>query len=380
MKTLSRYFISLRGFVLQWHITERCNWRCRHCYREKEYIKELPLNKLFEIFLQYIDLIKALRIPKGHAHLNIAGGEPFIRDDFFQFLELIHKHNKGRLKVGLLSNGSLITRKNAFTLKSLGVEKIQLSLEGMQETNDSIRGNGAFDKITGVAKILIDVGILTDISLTLIRQNITDLPSVVQLCDSLGIHRLGIRRFVPIGRGKQEQLGILNPKEQRRIYHWRKKTQFELKAKNSGLHLTTGCEDGIFTNSLQHRASCAVIDGRGLTLFPNGDVLACRRLPIKVGNALQKSLLEIYFSSDKLWWLRNLSNAHSLCQGCSNFKFCHGGAPCITYAYFGRFSAPDPQCWRVFTDLPSSKLLKGQEEKTSPYIKTVYVPFIKNKN
>jgi len=377
MEIMSRYFKFFRAFTLQWHITERCNWSCKHCYREKESMKELPFAKLCDIFFQYLDLLKALNLPKGHSYLNFAGGEPFIRKDFFRLLEFVNKYNKGRFSVGILTNGSLVNEKNVLKLKSLGVKRVQLSLEGMRENNDNIREEGSFDEVVEKIKLLINTGIQTAISFTLTRKNMADVPAVVQLCDKLGVGKIGIRRFVPIGKGKENKLNLLSPAELRKMYHWKRKMRIELMAKHSKLHIANGCEDGIFNSALtrdmaRRKVYCGVVEGRTLSLFPNGDVLACRRLPIKVGNVLQKSLLEIYFSSDTLWQLRNLNNAHSLCQRCRNFKFCHGGALCISHAYFNQFSVPDPQCWRVFKKPPLQTAFKGWPEKKNLHITTAF--------
>ncbi len=342
-------------------------------------MKELSFAKLCDIFFQYLDLLKALNLPKGHSYLNFAGGEPFIRKDFFQLLEFVNKYNKGRFTVGILTNGSLVNEKNVLKLKSLGVKRVQLSLEGMQENNDNIREEGSFDKVVEKAELLINTGMQTAISFTLTRKNMADVPALVQLCDKLGVGKIGIRRFVPIGKGKENKLNLLSPEELRNMYHWKRKMRIELKAKHSKLHIANGCEDGIFNSALtkdiaRRRVCCGVVEGRTLSLFPNGDVLACRRLPIKVGNVLQKSLLEIYFSSDALWQLRNLNNAHSLCQKCHNFKFCHGGALCISHAYFNQFSVPDPQCWRVFKKLPLQIAFRAQQEKKNLRITTAFNP------
>lgn len=364
MANVPTYLSRLHTFILQWHITERCNWHCKHCYREKDSVKELSLRKMCGIVLQYADLLKALNIPQRHGHLNIAGGEPFIRKDLFELLEFIHKHDKGRFRVDILTNGSFITKKNVYDLKSLGVRGIQLSLEGMREVNDSIRGKGSFDIILEKARLLTDAGMPTAISFTLSKVNATEILPVLRLCETLGIQNLGIRRFVPLGRGKESQLGILSPKEQEEIYYLKKKLRSDLIKRKIRLRISHGCEDGIFTDDIC-TPRCGVTDGRVLVLFPNGDVLACRRLPIVVGNILEKSLLEIYFSSDKLWQLRNLNNAHPLCRKCRDFKSCYGGALCITHAYFNRLSLPDPQCWRIFHRLPSKRFSSGRTKNSS---------------
>ncbi len=73
------------SFHLQWHITNKCNFRCKHCYIEKD-VKELSTRQLFLILDQYIDLIKIWELDKKNKvrKLSITGGEPLLEKGFFQ--------------------------------------------------------------------------------------------------------------------------------------------------------------------------------------------------------------------------------------------------------------------------------------------------------
>ena len=80
-----------RSIVFQWHITERCNLRCAHCYQEDYQATELPFQKLIEITKQFKALLDTLGrqtgVNQSRGHINITGGEPFIRRDFLDLLE-----------------------------------------------------------------------------------------------------------------------------------------------------------------------------------------------------------------------------------------------------------------------------------------------------
>jgi len=133
-----------RRFTLQWHITERCNWHCKHCYRNEDYIKdELSTEQLFDILEQYIFLIKKYNFPRGYNNINVAGGEPFIRKDFFEFVERLGRHSD-LFSWGLLSNGSFLTKDVVKKLKRINIRSYQVSIEGTEKNNDEIRGEGTF--------------------------------------------------------------------------------------------------------------------------------------------------------------------------------------------------------------------------------------------
>ena len=102
-----------QSFHLQWHITERCNLACKHCYFDPKFLKnELSLEQLFKILDDYLKLIKKWGLPRQNSRISITGGEPMVREDFFEFLEECYK-NRERTRYGVLINGILLNEENA---------------------------------------------------------------------------------------------------------------------------------------------------------------------------------------------------------------------------------------------------------------------------
>jgi len=366
------YLFKPMSFALQWHITERCNWNCKHCYQSEDYIKkELSIEQLFNIFEQYISLIKKWNLPKNRATINITGGEPFIRKDFFQLVEKLG-NNSNNLNWGILSNGSFLTKKIVKKLKEFNLSRYQVSLEGNEKYNDEIRGKGSFKKVIESIKILVENNIRTIISLTLTKKNINDIPELVKLLDELGTNGIGTRRLIPYGKGSNLKNDLLEPEELKKYYHYTIETNKKLREKNSKLKISIGCESGIFNDELltnKNKNYCGIVNGRIIIIMPNGDVLPCRRLPIIMGNITKKSLFEIYYSSNKLWELRNLNNAHPFCQKCSNFNQCFGGAKCVTYCYSNKLYIPDIQCWKYHKKLETPEFFKGLKDNPKKELK-----------
>lgn len=340
-------------FILQWHITERCNWRCKHCYQESYTTPEMSLEMLGKALNQYVNLVKKWRIPRNHARINITGGEPFLREDFFQFLGKVYKLSE-YFRLGIMSNGSLLTKENAKILKLLGVRNFQVSLEGMEKTNDEIRGRGTFRKVLKAIEILAWAGIPTRVSVSLCKKNRSEIKELAKTLTPLGVKTIGARRIVPWGSGIQFKDEILEPYELREFYKELEEINKTMVKNGYELRVMGGCENGVFNDEISAPGlmsfnHCGVVDGRILVLLPNGDVLPCRRLPIKIGNLYKKSLEEIYYSPlyEKL---RNEKDFPKECNSCSNFKNCFGGARCVTYAMTGK-TAPDVQCWKLFDNL-----------------------------
>ncbi|MDP3052229.1 MAG: radical SAM protein [bacterium] len=342
-----------KSLILQWHITERCNWRCKHCYQESYTTPEINLEMLGKVLDQYVNLVKKWQIPRNRAKINITGGEPMIREDFFQFLGKVYKLSE-YFHLGILSNGSFLTKENVKFLKFLGVRNFQVSLEGIEKTNDEIRGKGSFQKVLKAIEILTWAGIPARVSVTLSKKNRPEMKELAGILAPLGVKSMGVRRIVPWGAGAQFKDEVLEPQELRTLYKELEEINRTMIKNGYELKVAGGCENGVFNDEisapgLMSFSHCAVVDGRILVLLPNGDVLPCRRLPIKIGNVYEKSLEEIYYSPLYEDW-RNQKDLTEECRSCSNFENCFGGAKCVTYAITGK-TAPDVQCWKLFNNL-----------------------------
>ena len=357
ISSMTRNSTRLEMFIIQWHITERCNWRCHHCYQDNSCKPpDLNLNQLLHI----LDNCLSLNIDQNKKiAFSITGGEPMIRKDFFKFAEkLAHNLDSCGYVWRILSNGSFVTKENASRLKDLNLQRFQVSMEGMEKTNDSIRGKGAFNKTVNSIKTLVKSKVPVSVSFTLTKQNISDVFPLASFLKSIGVATLGVRRFVPIGTGSQLKKNTVTSEELRELYL--KILEFNKKTNIGGLIINTGCESAIFnedlladnfTTSTSNRFfhSCGVSVGKCFTIMSNGDIVACRRMPIKIGNALKDNIYDIY-CSDTMVKLRDVNKANSRCKNCSNFSSCLGGAKCITYAYTGKWNMPDPQCWKIKSD------------------------------
>lgn len=351
---MNKLFIP-QTFTFQWHITERCNWHCKHCYQGEQVAADLSLQELFSIFNQFLFLIKKWQIPPQRVFLNITGGEPFLRKDIFQFLDKVGKYSY-LYQWGILTNGSLLNENSLKKLKELDINYIQVSLEGTERNNDKVRGAGSFNRTIETIKMLDRAGIFARVSLTLNKQNIKDVKSLVILLDRLGTECLGVRRFIPWGRGRELGRSLLQPRTLQKFYSQMKELDRKLTQDKKKISVVLGCESGIFSEDLSDAPMnlkpswCGVTAGRIIAVMADGEVFPCRRLPITIGNLLQSSLEDIYYS-EKMSAFRNLDNIHFLCKRCPNFLKCFGGARCVTYTYANQLNVPDVQCWRAYKKL-----------------------------
>jgi len=338
------------SFHLQWHITEQCNLHCQHCYYDPNLLKnDLELSDLFKILNKFIEQIKRWQLPKEAVRISFTGGEPFVKKELFELLQKCYE-NQNLFFYGILTNGTLLSQENIKRIKDLKVSYVQVSLEGMEKINDSIRGKGTFNKIIKAITLLKKEKIPVSISMTVSRANIADVPKVIKLASELKV-LVGIRRLVPMGRGKEMGELFLSPNEVEGLYS----DILEMKEKQWS-QISLGCEDGILNQKPRYFSDGCLAGYSSFTVLPNGNIYPCRRLNINCGNLLNQDFSDIYYNSKILRELRNLNNINEACHGCPFFLECHGGAKCIAYAHFGDPFSPDPQCWRLFKKLPNKDL------------------------
>lgn len=331
-----------KHFLLQWHITERCNLRCQHCYQDNYKFNELPfeiLVNIFEHFKGFLLTLENIAQRKLTAHINITGGEPFIRKDFFDLLEIFYQ-NKSWLSFGILSNGSFIDENCATQLKKLAPSFVQISLEGNEETHDQIRGQGHFQECISALKHLKKQQIKTLISFTAHQQNYQEFQQVVEIGRQLKVNRVWSDRLIPQGTGAELQ--TLNSEQTLQFFEMMSETKQRTEKKWFNQ-----------TEVALHRALQFLVGGNAyrcsagkslLTIQPNGDVYPCRRMPIKVGNILESKLFDIY-QQDMLLNLRDKTKISKGCEKCFYEKHCRGGLKCLSYALKGDPFQADPSCW-----------------------------------
>jgi radical SAM protein with 4Fe4S-binding SPASM domain len=346
-----KYLPKPEHMTLQWHITDRCNWNCKHCYQKGEYLnKEMSFDELLKVLDDYLRLLRLWEVP---GRINVTGGEPFVRKDFFNLLEKFSEHGD-LIKYAVMTNGSFITKDIAERLKELNVELVQLSLEGGEKTNDNIRGKGTYNKIITAAKILVEEGITTSFSFTSNKTNYKEFDKVSRIAKEIGVNFVWSDRMVPYGEGKALKKDMMTPSELKEFYKSMFKSCIEsyYNKSKTKIHAFRALNFLAYEKQAKKTYICPVGESI-IIVMPNGDVMPCRRLPVVIGNLKNQSLTEIWYSNEFLWRLRDKNEISQKCRNCKYFEKCMGGARCISYCYSGNAFSPDPQCWIAFEDLPS---------------------------
>lgn len=334
----------MKKLILQWHITNRCNKRCRHCYQENYNGAEFSINELIEFGNQYIKLLleyNKFNNQNLKGQINITGGEPFIRDDIWQLLDFFKQNNK-YFDFGILTNGSLLNDENVKKLKSYNPKMIQVSLDGNKKTHDRIRGKNSYGEVINSLKLLEKYKIKSLVSFTANNENYREFRYVVKTAKKYKSYKVWTDRMVPVGVGSNGDIKTLNKES---VINYIDMIRIEQKNFLNKFYKTkiSGERSLQFLNGVSSSYRCSVGDGL-IVLLENGNVMPCRRLPIVAGNILDSSLSDIYFNSKVFNDLRNYKEVPIGCEKCSFLDTCNGGAKCISYGIYGDYKHGDYGC------------------------------------
>lgn len=329
---------------MQWHITNRCNKRCKHCYQEDYNGKEFSINELIEFGNEYLELLNEYNKNTNQnlkGQINITGGEPFVREDIWELLDFFKKNSR-YFDFGILTNGSLLNEETVIKMKGYNPKMIQVSLDGSRQTHDEIRGENSYNEVIKSLKLLRKHNIKSLVSFTANNKNYREFKDVVRIAKKCKVYKVWTDRMVPIGSGNSGEIKTLNKHEVVEFINIIRREQLNHLNKFSETKIT-GERSLQFLNGVSDCYKCSAGDGL-IILLENGDVMPCRRLPIIAGNIQKSSLREIYFSSKVFKDLRDFKERPKGCTTCNFFNLCNGGAKCIAYAVYGDYKQGDYGC------------------------------------
>lgn len=334
-----------RDFFIQWHLTERCNLGCRHCYQTGRRQAELTTAEALAFIAEAGETVSLWSDLYGlelAPSFSVTGGEPLLRPDLFELLPAMREQG---FRVHLLSNGTLIDRKSACRLREAGVGTVQVSMEGPVEIHEAIRGRGSFEAAVRGVKHLLAAGLTVTLNMTLSRLNAGAFEEMLALASTLGVQRLGFARLVPAGRGRRLRDEALSAGEIEELYR-----RIEV-LPDRGVELVSGdplCSQLRLPALGEDQGDTAVAGCAagvsGLTVVANGTVMPCRRLPIPIGNVREDSFRELWASAPLLERLRDRSRYQRPCRECPRWALCRG-CRAVAYAEGGDPFGADPQCF-----------------------------------
>ncbi len=214
--------------LVAWEATRRCNLACKHCRAVAEdhpYDNELGTAEAYTL----LDQIREVGTPI----IILTGGEPLLREDIFDIAT--HGHRIG-LRMVMAINGTLLTPGLVEKLKTSGIQRISISLDGASpQTHDEFRGlTHAFDDAIRGIGYAKSAGLEFQINTTITQTNLSEIPKILNLAEELGAVAHHIFLLVPTGRGKYIVDSAIDAEQYEQTLNWfydqRDKTPLQLKA------------------------------------------------------------------------------------------------------------------------------------------------------
>jgi GeoRSP system radical SAM/SPASM protein len=323
--------------TINWAVTNRCNFKCRHCYSRTDPSEELSGNTLFACIEK---IVKA-----GVLSINFGGGEPLLRRDL---LEIAAFASRKGLRVSMNSNGFLIDLERAKSLKAAGFSKVGISLDShVPDVHDRFRGiPGSHRKAAAALAYLRDAGIKTSISTVICRINHTAIQELIELAREQGALQLNFHNFKCSGLGysNKDELDLS-------AAEWKEFYQGAMKAKQQVKGIEISLDDPIIASLGMKTGTVSLVKGSvcgklSLNIKSNGDITPCGFMPVVIGNIARDELKEVWYDSPVLGKLRN-KKPTGKCATCSSYDDCLGGCSARALALTGDFNNPDPHCWNT---------------------------------
>lgn len=323
-------FLTAASFTLQWHLTQACDLRCRHCYDRSDR-PPLGLAQGLRVLDQLFDFCRERRVS---GQVTLSGGNPLLYPDF---LELYRASWERGFMTGILGNPAPRERIEEI----VAVEPpdfFQVSLEGLPEHNDRIRGPGHFRRTLEFLDVLRDLGVYSMVMLTLTREN---LGQVLALGEALRGRAdvFHFNRLSPVGEGAS--LALPEPG----VFAGFLESYLEAAEANPIL----GIKDNLFNPLLRSRglAPFGGCTGHGcgaafnfLSLLADGAVHACRKFSSPVGDIREMSLAQIYDSPAAARYREGSGG----CRGCDLRPVCGGCLSAASGGGLDPFRERDPFC------------------------------------
>lgn len=323
-------FVYCEVFTLQWHLTNKCDLRCKHCYDRRDH-GELSLEDNLKILEDFYSFCKEMKV---HGQISFSGGNPFLYPYFFEIYKVASEMGftlsilGNPVKENLLERLSQIERPVYF----------QVSLEGLEETNDFIRGKGHFKRTLDFLNLMRSYEIPNGVMMTIHERNIHELiPLATVLADKAD--SFSFNRLSNFGEGK------CLTQVKREEFFFALEKYLELAEDLPFLDL----KDNFFNYILYQRRQELIGGCTGfgcgaafnfVALLPNGEVHACRKFPSSIGNLKEKTLLELYLSPRA----EKYRLGPKFCLDCKLYGLCRGCLAVISANGLNPFIDPDPFC------------------------------------
>lgn len=316
---------------LFWECTLRCNLHCIHCGSDctlDSGCKDMPM----EDFLSAFDTIPQEELQHKFT-VVLTGGEPLMRSDICDLGRELRKRGAGW---GMVSNGQLYTQEMHQRLMAAGMGALTISLDGMAEEHDWMRGrkntfNRTIEAISIAAK---EQRLNFDVVTCVNQRNLPHLQEIHDLLSSLGVPQWRIFTIIPIGRAKDYQELHLSDNQyvelMEFIKHKREAKQCSDAARHvcTQMNVTYSCEGylGRYERKVRQNPYFCHAGINIASVLIDGTISACPNIDRQAfgqGNIYKDNFYEVWQNRFEPFRHREWARK-GMCKDCKVFKNCLG--------------------------------------------------------
>lgn len=335
-----------RPIYAVWEITLRCDLACTHCGSRAGRARpdELTTEQCFDLIRQMAEM--------GVKEVTVIGGEAYLRDDWTDIIAEVRRRG---MDCTMTSGGRAITKERARAAKQAGLMSVSISLDGLEESHDQLRGvSGSFKAAIASIQNLREAGIPVSVNTQINKLSYRHLPQLLELMIENRAHAWQLQMTVPMGRAADDPDIMLQPYDLLEVYP--QVAALLPRAKEGGVRVFPGNNLGYFgpyEHLLRahmprgHGGSCGA--GRGtLGIEADGTIKGCPSLQTEDwagGNILQHSLQDIWERSNRLRYMRDrtVKDLWGFCGTCYYADECRSGCSWMGHSLFGK-PGNNPYC------------------------------------
>jgi len=296
------------------------------------------------------DFIELARSHHLKPFVTFSGGDPLLYERFWEILAYANTGFGETVVSAIMGNPDTVTPETALRLGGLGIDRFQMSLEGLGEVNDGIRGKGNFKKTIVAARILRSAGIRVQILFTLSKRNAGELIPVIDLVAAEeALEGFGFTRAAAFGLGRSlleqndlttEEFRHLLLRTLERYRFWQEKNNPTRWSRKEPLFALLYDDLGLRDDTV--KGGRCLLGSNQLSILSDGTIMPCRRLALTFGN-----WPEISIEQALKWQRENFTGAADIegCRECELWKNCRG-CRAVFYHLTQDPGVRDLHCWK----------------------------------
>lgn len=303
-----------------WECTLKCNLRCRHCGSDCQ-VDDVKTNMPLNDFLRVLDEIGCEM--NTHKILVItSGGEPLMRQDIVDCGRAIKERG---FYWGMVTNGLLLTENKWTELMDAGLDAISVSIDGLKENHNWMRGNEqSFDKAVSAIKLIVNDSnrLRYDVITCVSRRNLDELQALRDFLISIGVRKWRLITVFPSGRAALNKELQLNGEQMRKLM------EFIASTRKEGIVQTTyGCEGflGPYEYEVRDYQFFCQAGINVASILHDGSISGCLsiRSEFNQGNIYKDSFVDIWKNGFQQYRDRSWMKT-GVCENCEAWRWCEG--------------------------------------------------------